>query len=592
MRFATRWIAHLPIPGAPARSIDLAGLVPLPLAGATLCVDAAAATSDPASGSAPAGWSCLVGLPGKARTGAALPAATTATELDDALHIWTRLAVDGGAFSIESDFLGLMPVYCVDAADGVLLSNRLDLLKAVEPAIAAGPRDRVGMIEYFVLLTPMGERTLYARVRRLGQGSRLRWSAHDGLTVSVTQPFVANQPDAGRSTPDVLQAMDEALSDSVTRKLRHATTPVLAAFSGGFDSRLVGGLLKRAGVDARLFSQGGDHHDEIRRARAIARRLGFPWQRVDYPDNYLERHRAQYLDLLEAQCDPFILHTAQLARLDFPAGTSIANGFMGDAAAGMYLDKLGDEPFRSRDALVEGLIGRFAWPTLPRFFQAIGWNDWRDTLAQAIHETLLPAPHLYQTAMLWNYTCRQRRMISLQAWPLGSRFAPLLLFVDRAYMALMLDQPLVALQGRALFRQYLLRYFPDLAEVPHPVEPFAINPKLREMLGRALAELPSNLVRRLPGGEACRQWWWRLNGHAHRDVQRMSYGGETPALRAAQAAMVQSQAGAFERLCGLALPAGLLDLCFPDEHISHEGLCLLARTWGLAAGLAADEAGA
>ena len=56
---------------------------------------------------------------------------------------------------------------------------------------------------------------------------------------------------------------------------------VRLSFSGGFDSRLLLGLLRRAGVAPELYVYGGERDGDVRIARTVARACGLPLNRVD-----------------------------------------------------------------------------------------------------------------------------------------------------------------------------------------------------------------------------------------------------------------------------------------------------------------------
>jgi hypothetical protein len=566
MRFSARWIAHLPHAGAPLRSFPETGLVSVPVRGASLWVDPApTATLETTT-------SIIVALPGKARVATKL---MSHEPFEAALQIWSWLEIDERGLRVTSDFLGLMPGYRMDVHDGVLLSNQIALLKSVEP-VQSQPMNRTGVIEFLTVLAPMGPRTLYQAISRLEPGSELLWDGQT-LTLNVT-PLTAPEVDNHTPTPRVIEQMDQLLMASLQEKVAHHDGSLFVSMSGGFDSRLTAGLLKRAGVNATLVSQGARHHDEVKAARAIARRVDLPWEVRPYPTNFLETHRKDFLSIFEGQVDPFILHVAALALSIGRDFDSLAHGFIGDAAAGQYLDKFDTHGYSSLDALAEGIVTYFARPLLVTFFEAAGWSDWRDCLRDAVRGSLLPAPHAYQSAMLWNYTCRQRRAISYQANAQGQRLSTLLPFLDWPYMRFMLGQPLQALDNRSLFRNYLASKFPSLAEVAHPSEAFAIRPRLSEMLGRTT----SNLWRHVPGMEQLGRQRRLRDGRFDYNLQRLSYGGETPAARAKLQTIIYAATDRFHTMIGLDVPGDLDSICFPDGVFSYVGLDILRRLWALA----------
>jgi Asparagine synthase len=528
-----QWIAHLPFSGAPPRPLTAPGLDAINLPGATL-------------------------MSTQKRELITLPAS-------DIFVSYTKLQRSETSLRVEGDFLGMMPIYRHVLADGWLVSNRIGLIQSI---IGCGSPSRAALLDFLVHAAPMAERTMDARIERIPAGSILDWTPHQGPSLRIEQPLQAEQPDVGRPLANVLDEMDAILMASTRARM---SDELWVSLSGGYDSRLVAGLLKRCGAKLQLISLGNSHHNEIRRAREIAKRLGFPWKRMDYPSSFLNTHREHYIDWLEAQLDPYILHLARLNEAGAPFGMKLGHGFMGDPAAGSVITQVAPEAYASFDALAEGLVDRATWEPHKKVFDALGWSHWRDELVAQTRATLVETPEVYQSAILWHTLSRQRRVIAEQLTIFAQHYSLVTPFLNVDYLNFMLKQPFQGLYDRTLFRRYFAQFYPTLAEVPHPLEAAALRPRLREMLERALHDLPTTLMNSTAWTRRTLRALQAMNPRANPDVQRLSYGGETQAIRQALADEIRLLPG-----------ADVLRMCFPTHEASYAGLAVLRRLWALA----------
>lgn len=493
--------------------------------------------------------------------------------LQDALQVFTDIRETGpGRLVLSSDLLAIRQVYLRRCPDGWWLSNRIDLLRLVappEPQVS-----RLPLLEYLILLSPMGRRTLEGGIERLQAGDRVEWSEESGPHLhaeGLRVEFGAYDPDMHPHV--VAKALREAICASIERKLAWHRLPPVLALSGGYDSRLIGAAMRDMGHRPVAYTYGEPHHQEFWAARQIAQQLGLTVRMVAYPPDMLRSRMEQYFEALQGQCDPCVLHIANLLAMPEPDGTAVLHGFLGDVLTGAFVGSLPDDAFASRDALVDAIARRYAYPTLLKAAEAAGIGHPLDLLRQAVYDELPPAPHLYQSAILWNCLNRQRRFIATQVDILGPRFAPFYPYYDRAYMELWLNQPLSAQIDRTLLRTLYTRHFPAMATIPHPDHASAMTPTLKGMLRRFVRDRMQALkgqVLRLAGREA-----------PHPDILRIAYGGETEEIRESMAREVAAAAPVLKARLGLDVPPDFLTLCFPGGKISYDGLHTLRRFWAL-----------
>lgn len=567
-----RWLAWLPVPQGSAD----APAPELPANYLQVRIGRARIWTLPAVGSTRDAGSPLRlidAVPGSHARAVEWPGSMTTGQLQDALQVFTEIREnEAGGLLISSDFLAIRQVYLRRRPEGWWLSNRVDLLRRVaapEPLASKLP-----LLEYFIMLSPMGRRTLEGGVERLQAGDRVEWSEERGPRLHEEGLGIQ----LGHRDPDehprvAAELLKETIYDSINRKLAWHSLPPVLALSGGFDSRLIGAAMRKMGHRPVSYTYGERHHQENWAARQIARRLDLELRTVEYPEDMLRSRMPLHFEILQGQIDPHILHIANLLAMPEPDGTAVLHGFLGDAVSGSFMTSLLDDAFTSKDALANAIARRYAYPTLLKAAEAAGIDHPLDQLRQAVYDDLKPAPTLFQSAMLWTCMNRQRRFTASQADILGPRFAPFYPFYDRAFVEIWMNQSMYAQIGRSLLRTLFILHFPEVATIPHPNANYAITPSFKDILHKFARDRMMDLKERA----------FQLVGREmpHPDIMRISYGGETPEIRRSMAGEVTQSAAALKARFGLDVPPDLLKFCFPETKLYYDGLHTLRRFWAL-----------
>ena len=172
---------------------------------------------------------------------------------------------------------GTLDIFHRQLADGRWFASRIDPLLALEPGELALDWDAWACT--IVLTIPIADRTPFVGIRRL-LGARTLVLDHStgGLTdgrwdppwVGLPAP-VAGAGDAGA----VLEALRAAVA-------RLGDAPTTLPLTGGYDSRLLGILLRDAGTPvSAITTSKDDGRDDVGIAREVAAALGFPHSIVD-----------------------------------------------------------------------------------------------------------------------------------------------------------------------------------------------------------------------------------------------------------------------------------------------------------------------
>ncbi len=187
-----------------------------------------------------------------------------------AAEIYNLLILGRDSLVVESDRLGLKPLYWAEAQGGLALANRILDLIALLPNLLA-PIDTIALKEMLAFGHPLGERTLHARIRRFPAGAALRWCGGQvriDRRRRIKAPPIEQRLSIGEAADQVAHRLEASV------RARSGGHPVLLGLTGGFDSRNLLGACQAAGIACEAITYGERHHAEAKVARAVARRAG------------------------------------------------------------------------------------------------------------------------------------------------------------------------------------------------------------------------------------------------------------------------------------------------------------------------------
>jgi asparagine synthase (glutamine-hydrolysing) len=257
-----------------------------------------------------------------------------------------------GRLFLARDRIGKKPLYYAVASTGVAFASELSALR-VFPGIDWS-LDLESAHDFFAYQFIGGEKTIYRGVRKLLPGNCLEY--HDGqLTVRrYWKPPVVIEPN--RSLASLEDELLGLLEDAVRLRLR-SDVPLGVFLSGGLDSALIAGLMRRLGVEIESFTVG--FTDESFDERAEAAQTAY---------HYGTRHREQVVDLRVSEipdswltpfgepfADPSAIPTWYLSRHARGSVTVALSGDGGDELFGGYRRYQAAQLLRIYEAIPAGL---------------------------------------------------------------------------------------------------------------------------------------------------------------------------------------------------------------------------------------------
>ena len=283
------------------------------------------------------------------------------------------LAIDGRRRFVHSAVNGLAPVYWIDHGRATYFASRIDPLVQASPEPLSVDWDAWASI--IALRYPLGERTPFAEIRRLGPFSALRRRFGRGRSHSPAWPWAEIEPGT-----DLEGAVAGAVA-GLLETLAPLDGDVVSPLSGGKDSRLLLCALARLGGASLALTVGDDEGDTFEEdlAAPVAAALGVPHERLGaipeaYPEDWEERaRRVEYQFVDHAWLVPLARH---LEGVDSPVPDGYALDMLLQSDTHFYSpETLEHHPGRQ--------AGRAMFDSLRRYGKA------HLALAEAFHEPVV-----------------------------------------------------------------------------------------------------------------------------------------------------------------------------------------------------------
>jgi hypothetical protein len=208
-----------------------------------------------------------------------------------ARHGACGLAIEGRRRYIHSSVSGLGPVYWLQEGGAVYFASRIDPL--VRSARSRLSIDWEAWAAIIALRYPLGDRTPFAEIRRLGPFSTLR------RRLGRWKPQLHRWPWAEIAPRLDVEQGAEAIAEALRRSLQALGGDVSCPLSGGRDSRLLASTLHGLGASSLTAftvndDEGGTFEEDL--AAGVAGALGIEHELLgapvaDYPADWEERAR-------------------------------------------------------------------------------------------------------------------------------------------------------------------------------------------------------------------------------------------------------------------------------------------------------------
>jgi asparagine synthase (glutamine-hydrolysing) len=369
---------------------------------------------------------------------------------------------------VGADLLGLFPLYYYTTEDVLLVGSSPELFRYHESfQMEFNPIGLVG-----ILLTNglFDGQTLLKGVKRLDSGHLLMWRSGEEPKELEQYRIPVSNKYFDLSFSDHLDLLDQALERAVARHAPPGTKYCLT-LSGGLDSRMLGGYLKRRGAEVVALTAGLPTDFEMKCAVKVASTLGFEHHRANIEfENYSIcaelKVRWEHLANGFGNVTGWGLYS-YLRKL----APRVVIGYLGDSIVGgggiTFNRPISAESISSETSFGALNAYGFSADVLRKLLKPEVFDNLvSDTLAR-----IRKVYHKYSKLEFQQIYCfflhhRHRFHVGSTAWMLSFGAWPVLPFVDSQVLQVAAGMPLTTLLARRAQKELLCKKFPQLAQLP------------------------------------------------------------------------------------------------------------------------------
>ena len=193
---------------------------------------------------------------------------------------FAAITLRGGGALAAVDRIRSIPVFYSSAGGAMLVS---DSAHRIRDALGSGQIDPISAAEFRLTGYVTGAQTLDPAIRQIEAGCALIWR-RDQAPESRRFHSFKHADFIDSSTSQLVDSLDQ-LHGRVFRRLLDSTDGrgLVVPLSGGYDSRLIGVMLRDLGArDVTCYTYGVPGNWEAKISRELATYLGFRWEFVEY----------------------------------------------------------------------------------------------------------------------------------------------------------------------------------------------------------------------------------------------------------------------------------------------------------------------
>lgn len=426
----------------------------------------------------------------------------TALQQLNGLHAIALWDDHSGQLHLVTDRCGFRKLYFAEAADKLYFGTRYTAVaSSMAPALQLDP---AAVYEFCRFGYFLGDKTFLQGVQPLPPGTLLSWSAGK-TTCTPYWDYEFN------SDPDASSELAETVQRAVSRQ---AGGYHCLQMTGGLDSRVIGGFLRKTHPEARAYAttMGSAGSIELIYAKKLAGDLNVP-HRPTYLDT--NTYDAVADDALWRNEGTLLNHTGWRLAADSWVKSEgfdcISNGFFANALRSGGLLYTTDDSL-SDDALIPIILEMVRDMSneadLNRLFRKPYANDLRGDGESHIRSLLktCPTDRAPQKLDYVDYHTRQRNYLGMNlvyARQHGRTFAPL---TDNAVVDLGLRMDSNARMRSRAYEQMILDHLPDACRAPYTRTQLPLRASRAELLARkAYGRLYYKILPGLTGGRIGRK---------------------------------------------------------------------------------------
>lgn len=396
------------------------------------------------------------------------------------IAVWNKLKKE---LTLLNDRFGFCPMYYWSARNKFLFGSQYKAISA--EADFSKEIDLQALGDFLSLGYSTGERTLFKHIRLLPPASIATVRPGEALSIRPYWDYsFHSDEDPVLTEREYEKGFFSRLNQALMKQAEYADR-VLIPVSGGYDSRVLTGMLSRMKKtdDLIALSYGHDYALDVIYGRKIAKKCGIKHYTVPIEDDYLCRYAERFVWMLEGTVS--CLNAHMLTTFDVIENENIdtvMTGFFGDivAGSGTWIYSVGvlgnsndEEIFQKQydihcDIMTEMDIEKYLKSDICRAVNHSAkkalWDRYNKSTTK----------NRYFKSRYFSMHERQRRYTSFNLYVFDHKnvMAP---FVDNDFVDYVLHIPSTLLINQHIYTNVMTHHLPGLASVPYNETRLPIN---------------------------------------------------------------------------------------------------------------------
>jgi asparagine synthase (glutamine-hydrolysing) len=384
----------------------------------------------------------------------------------DGIHIAVTYYPEKG-LTAAADLLGLFPVYYY-VSDEVALIGPSPRLFQFHPSFKASLNPE-GLVRIFLTKCILDGQTILSGVKRLHAGCLLKCGTGKQPEEILQFKIPISERHFNLRLAEQIEVIHQAFDEAILRHVPKSRKHCLM-LSGGLDSSLLGGYLRRNARNVIAVTEGIPTDNEMKCATSMAATLGF--EHVKFDMGYQGYGRFAELSTTWQHVLDGLIGLPAWGLYPYLRRISprVINGFLGDGVFGSIISwglRKRGEPL-SFDAYLRRQSG---WAFRPETLRKLLKDENTQNL---VDDVLRKTKEVYENydgrdfQRIWSYSLNHihRFHDGNGLWTLSFGSWPVLPFVDRKILEVLGGMPIEVMTDRRLEKELFKRKFPDLAKLP------------------------------------------------------------------------------------------------------------------------------
>lgn len=337
--------------------------------------------------------------------------------------------------------------------------------------------DEKAMSQLLVFGHLLDDRTLFKNIKLLPPASVLTYKGEELSLEKYWEYSFHSDDDSIYVEDDYVDGLS-AVTEAAIRKRVSGLKKIAVPLSGGLDSRVIVGMVKKIGFQGEVITYSYGHKNcyDVIYGRKIAKQVNYPHYFVSINGDYIKKHAREFMKVTDGMISCLNAHMGvSKSFLSNRGHYNIATGFLGDIATGVFTISKKIVGLKSADEVVRALFEEFADIMTEEELEFYLREDVYQLVCGVNYDTFrssyfrCPTKNKFFITRYGNLIQRQRRYTSFNLYWHEDYTTTVAPFTDNDFVDFNLHTPAALLLNQNVYKKMIVKHLPRVAKVPYNV---------------------------------------------------------------------------------------------------------------------------